>query len=595
MIQERLNALRALMRENGMDAYLVPTSDFHASEYIAEHFQTRRYLSGFTGSAGTLAVLQGEAGLWTDGRYFLQAGRELEGSGIALYRMGEDGVPTIGEYLLDKLPDGGVLGLDGRTVDAGFCEELQGFFGKNKLRIIGEHDIAGAIWEDRPSLPSAPAFLLEQRYAGVSCAAKIEELRREMTRHGANIHVLTALDDIAWLFNIRGGDVAYTPVLLAYAVIERDRAYLFTDERKLGSEIRQALRAVQAEVLPYDEVYAFVRKYGGGDRVLLSKKRVNYALYSLLMDRVEIVDADNPTMLKKAIKNAREIENLRAVHVQDGVAVTKLIYWLKTHVGREALDEAAVACRMDALRRERPGCIGPSFSTIAGYGANAAIVHYHAAENGSAQIQPEGMLLLDSGGQYFGGTTDITRTIALGSVPVEQKRAFTLVLKGMLRLANARFPYGCRGYHLDAIARSPLWAQGFDYNHGTGHGVGYMLCIHEPPNAFRYRQVKADEACVFEPGMLTSDEPGVYVEGKYGVRTENLILCREEGKNEFGRFLGFETLTLVPVDRDAIDDGLLNVQEKTWLNDYHARVYKALASLLDEEERIWLMEATKPV
>ena len=595
MIQKRLDALRALMREHGMHAYLVPTSDFHASEYIAEHFQTRRYLSGFTGSAGTLVVLQDEAGLWTDGRYFLQAGRELAGSGITLYRMGESGVPTIGEYLLDKLPGGGILGLDGRTVDAGFCEELQGVFGKNKLRVVGEQDLVAAIWEDRPPLPSAPAFLLEQSLAGVSCAEKLNEIRREMARYNANVHVLTALDDIAWLFNIRGGDVAYTPVLLAYAVIGRERAYLFTDERKLNSDIRQALRDVQTEVLPYDGVYTFVKKYGSGDRVLLSKKRMNYALYSLLMNRAEIVDADNPTMLKKAVKNQREIENLRAVHVQDGVAVTKLIYWLKTHVGREALDEAMVANHMDALRRGRPGCIGPSFSTIAGYGANAAIVHYHAAEEGSAKIQAEGMLLLDSGGQYYGGTTDITRTIALGPVSPEQKRAFTLVLKGMLRLANARFPYGCRGYNLDAIARSPLWAEGIDYNHGTGHGVGYMLCIHEPPNAFRYRQVRADEACVFEPGMLTSNEPGVYAEGKYGVRTENLILCREVGKNEFGRFLGFEMLTLAPIDRDAIEAGLLDAQEKVWLNRYHTRVFEALGPLLSEEERFWLTEATKPV
>lgn len=595
MIQKRLNALRALMREYGMHAYLVPTSDFHASEYIAEYFQTRRYLSGFTGSAGTLVVLQDEAGLWTDGRYFLQAGRELADSGITLYRMGESGVPTIGEYLLNKLPDGGVLGLDARSVDAGFCEELQGVFGKNELRIVGEQDLAAAIWEDRPPLPSTPAFHLAQSLAGVSCAAKLDEIRREMARYNANVHVLTALDDIAWLFNIRGGDVAYTPVLLAYAVIGRERAYLFTDERKLNSDIIQALRDVQTEVLPYDGVYTFVKKYGSGDRVLLSKRRVNYALYSLLLNRTEIVDADNPTMLKKAVKNPREIENLRAVHVQDGVAVTKLIYWLKTHVGREALDEAMVARHMDTLRSERPGCIGPSFSTIAGYGANAAIVHYHAAEEGCAKIQAEGMLLLDSGGQYYGGTTDITRTIALGPVPPEQKRAFTLVLKGMLRLANARFPYGCRGYNLDAIARSPLWAEGIDYNHGTGHGVGYMLCIHEPPNAFRYRQVRADEACVFEPGMLTSNEPGVYAEGKYGVRTENLILCREAEKNESGRFLGFEMLTLAPIDRDAIEAELLDAQEKVWLNRYHTRVFEALGSLLSAEERSWLTEATKPV
>ncbi len=595
MVTDRLNVLRARMREHGMDAYLVPTSDFHASEYIAEHFQTRRYLSGFTGSAGTLVVFSDEAGLWTDGRYFLQAARELDGSGVMLYRMGQEGVPAIGEFLLNKLPGGGTLGLDGRTVDAGFCEELQGLFENGKLRIIGDYDLAGEVWEDRPPLPSAPAFLLEQNYAGETCADKLCELRREMEKIGANVHVLTALDDIAWLFNLRGADVDYTPVLLAYAVIEPDRAYLFTDENKLDSGIKHALFKVQTQVLPYEEVYAFVRKYGKGDRALLSKKRVNYALYSLLLDRVEIVDADNPTMLKKAVKNEREIENLRAVHIQDGVAVTKFIYWIKKQVGKQPLDEAAAARRMDALRLERPGCIGQSFSTIAGYGANAAIVHYHAAEESSAAILPEGMLLLDSGGQYYGGTTDITRTIALGPVPAEQKRAFTLVLKGMLRLANMRFPYGCRGYHLDAIARSPLWQYGMEYNHGTGHGVGFMLCIHEPPNAFRYRQVRADEACVFEPGMLTSDEPGFYAEGKFGVRTENLILCREMEKNEYGRFLGFETLTLAPIDRDAIEIGLLDEQEKEWLNAYHTRVYEALAPLLDEEERRWLNEVVRPV
>lgn len=595
MVSKRLQAIRTLMLQHGMDAYLVPTSDFHASEYIAEHSQARRFLSGFTGSAGTLVVLNCEAGLWTDGRYFLQAERELNGSGISLYRMGEDGVPTIGEFLKEKLPEGGVLGLDGRTVDAGFCEALRDTVGQAGLRINYEHDLAGDVWENRPPLPSAPAFLLEQRYAGVSSAQKLMELRQEMARKGASVHVLTTLDDIAWLFNIRGADVEFTPVLLAYAVIEKECAYLFADENKLNDEIRTALAEVNTQILPYDDLYEFVSRYGKEDRVLICKKRVNYALYTVLSGCAGIIDADNPTTLKKAIKNTVEIENMRSVHVQDGIAVTKFIYWIKTHAGKEEIDEASAAKQMDAYRMERPGCIGPSFGTIAGYGENAAIVHYHAAEEGSRKIQPEGMLLLDSGGQYFGGTTDITRTIVLGTVPPEQKHAFTLVLQGMLRLMNLRFPYGCRGNNLDAVARAPLWAQHMNYNHGTGHGVGYMLCIHEQPNAFRYRQIPNEEACVLEPGMLTSDEPGIYVAGKYGIRTENLILCKEAELNEFGRFLCFETLTLTPIDLDAVDSSLLSPQEKQWLNEYHARVYETIAPYLTEDEKTWLFKATQPV
>ncbi len=595
-IPERLLALRRTMAQNNIGAVLIPTSDFHASEYVGAHFQVRQYFSGFTGSAGTLVVLPEKAGLWTDGRYFIQADLELKGSGITLYRDGQPGVPELEEFLFDQLQKGAVLALDGRMADANWCLKLAERLAPKDVTLLSDFDPADGIWADRPSLSLEPAFLLPMQYAGKSVAQKLADLRKELTACNADAHVLTTLDDIAWLFNIRGADVAFNPVVLAYAAIEPERAVLFVEKKKLSAQILESLAAADVEVKPYEDVYAYVSGYTKERRVLLSRKKVNYALYTEIEARATVVEGENPTTLAKAAKNEIERDNVRKAHVKDGVAVTRWMYWMKTRKWDHEINEVDVANYVDALRLEQPGCLGLSFPSIAAYGPNAAMQHYHATEAGCATVKPEGLFLLDSGGQYYEGTTDITRTIAVGPLTAEQKRHFTLVLKGTLRLSNVKFLAGLSGLQLDILAREALWAEGLDYNHGTGHGIGYVLCVHEGPNGFRYRNLPGrTPLCAFEPGMVTSVEPGMYVEGSHGIRLENLALCVEGMKTEYGRFLAFETLTLVPFDLDAIEAELFSAQEKEWLNSYHSRVYETIAPLIPEEERAWLKQATRAI
>ncbi|HWR22942.1 MAG TPA: aminopeptidase P family protein [Feifaniaceae bacterium] len=595
-IPERLSALRKSMAQKNIAAALIPTSDYHASEYVGAYFQVREYFSGFTGSAGTLVVLPGEAGLWTDGRYFIQADLELRDSGITLYREGQPGVPDLEDFLYSKLPEGAVLALDGRMADANRCLELSEKLAPRRVTLMSDFDPAEGVWKDRPPLSEEPVFLLPPEYAGKSAAEKLSGLRKEMEKLRVDAHVLTTLDDIAWLYNFRGADVAFNPVALAYTAVERERAILFIEKKKLNAEVLSSLASAGVEVRPYGDVY----KYAGGlsklQRVLVSEKKVNYALYSELDAHATVVEGENPTTLAKAVKNETERENFRKAHVKDGVAVTRWMYWMKTRSWDMELNEADAAKYMDALRLEQPGCLGLSFPTIGGYGPNAAMQHYHATESNCAPVKPEGFFLLDSGGQYYEGTTDITRTLAVGPLTAEQKRHFTLVLKGTLRLSNAKFLYGLTGLQLDILAREALWAEGLDYNHGTGHGIGYVLCVHEGPNGFRYRNLPGrTPLCAFEPGMVTSVEPGMYVEGSHGIRLENLVLCAEAEHTEYGRFLRFETLTLVPFDLDAVDAELLSAQEKEWLNAYHRRVYDTIAPHLPEEERAWLRQATRAI
>ncbi len=595
-IPERLAALRQTMAQQNIGAVLIPTSDFHASEYLGAYFQTRQYFSGFTGSAGTLVVLPEEAGLWTDGRYFIQADKELKGSGITLYRAGQPDVPELEDYLYSKMPDGAVLALDGRMADAGWCLELAEKLAPKDVTLLSDFDPADGIWADRPALSLEPVFLLPPEYAGKSVAEKLADLRGELEKIHADAHVLTTLDDIAWLYNFRGGDVAYNPVALAYTVIERERAILFVEQKKLSAEVLESLASAHVEVKPYDGVYVYVEGFTKLQRVLVSKKKVNYALYTEIDAHATVVEGENPTTLAKAVKNETECENFRKAHVKDGVAVTRWMYWMKTRNWDRETTEVDVANYVDALRLEQPGCLGLSFPTIGGYGPNAAMQHYHATEKNCAPVKPEGFFLLDSGGQYYEGTTDITRTVAVGPLTAEQKRHFTLVLKGTLRLSHAKFMYGLTGLQLDVLAREALWAEGLDYNHGTGHGIGYLLCVHEGPNGFRYRNVPGrTPLCAFEPGMVTSVEPGMYVEGSHGIRLENLALCVEGEKTEYGRFLAFETLTLVPFDLDAVETELFSAQEKDWLNSYHSRVYETIAPHLPEEEKAWLKQATRAI
>ena len=588
-IRERLALLRQGMSREGLDAWLAADADCHGSEYVGEHFKTRTFLSGFTGSAGTLLVLPDSAGLWTDSRYWIQAEQELADTGIDLFRSGEKTTPTVQKYLAEKLPEGGRLGFDGRTFSGAYCQTLRRQWKKGELR--SDLDLPDAFWTDRPALPDAPAFLLEERYAGQSAAEKLAKLRQELAKRDAAVFLLTALDDLAWLFNLRGGDVAYNPVLLAYAAVTPERALLFTDESKLSDGLRASLAGLGTEIRPYDGVYDFCRETEPGCRVMLDTRYVNQSLCSILEDRgAERIDIPNPTALWKSIKNDTEQANMRLAHEKDGAALTKWLYQVKRDIGRVPMTECSVGDLVDELRRQQ-GALGPSFATIAGYGPHGAIVHYEATAETDVPLQPEGLLLLDSGGQYPEGTTDVTRTVALGPVTEEQKRHVTLVLRGMLALADAVFPAGTRAEQLEAVARLPLWGAGLDYGHGTGHGVGCFLCVHEGPVNLRQRPLYGWDG-VLRPGMILSDEPGYYAAGSHGVRQENLLLvCRAEREG----YLRFEHLTLAPFDRDAVDPALLGEEGRRRLDAYHRQVYQTLAPRLTEEEARWLAEVTKPL
>ncbi|QHQ62891.1 M24 family metallopeptidase [Anaerocolumna sedimenticola] len=596
MIKERIQHLRALMAENQMDAYIIPTSDFHESEYVGDYFKARKYMSGFTGSAGTLVVTLTEAGLWTDGRYFIQAARQLSDTGITLYKMGEEGVPSIEEFLLDKLQQNGTLGFDGRIINAKFGLKLKEKLQVKNIAIKYDKDLVDSLWTDRSALSKEPAFLLEEKYSGRSTADKLQDVRNEMKKSGATVHIITTLDDIAWLFNIRGNDITYNPVVLSYAVITLEHAYLFLDQDKLSVDIREKLSSDQVELKNYADIYTFVTSLSSQMSVLLDSKKVNYAIYKNLNPEINIIDAANPTVLFKAMKNPVEIENLRKAHIKDGVAFTKFMYWLKTQIGKIEITEISASDYLEDCRREQDGFIELSFDTICAYKANAAMMHYSANQDSNAVLKPEGLLLVDSGGQYYEGTTDITRTMALGEISDELKKHFTAVLRSMLNLADAKFLHGCIGMNLDILARGPIWDMNLDYKCGTGHGVGYLLNVHEAPNGFRWKKVpERDDGCVLEEGMVTTDEPGVYIEGSHGIRTENELVCHKGEKNEYGQFMYFEHITFAPIDLDAVDVSLMSPAEIKRLNDYHREVYEKISPYLTQEEKDWLKVYTRAV
>lgn len=592
-MREQIIKLRQNMRDHQVDVCLVFSSDPHTSEYVGNHFKVCQYLSGFTGSAGTLAVFMEAAVLFTDSRYFLQAEEELKGSGIKLMRTGEPGVLTLEEYLLDNIKEGATVGVDATTLPASVFLSLQKTLAGKRAAISYRIDLMKDIWTDRPPLPDQPAFFLNSRYAGEEVQEKLIRLRKAMRRHGCNLHLITTLDDICWLFNLRGGDIAYNPLVLSYALIGEEEASLFVDETKLNQDIRATFQTLNIAVYPYEAIESFLSKLKKCDNVLLSKDKVNFTLYSLAKQRAQYTDALNPTSIFKSIKNETEQANMRRAHIKDGVAMVKLLFWLKTCVNRETITEIDIMKKARALRQEQAGCIGESFPTIAGYGSHGAIVHYSADEKSNVRVYAEGLLLVDSGGQYYEGTTDITRTIALGPLTDEMKRHFTLVLKGMLALSCAKFPSGTYGYQLDTLARSPLWSEYLNYKHGTGHGIGYMLCVHEGPVGMHPTPEK--NPIPLSPGMVLSNEPGLYLNDQYGIRLENQLLVMPEKANEHGSFLGFETLSLVPIDVAAIDAALLTSAERNMLNAYHERVYSVLAPLLCKEERAFLELETRPV
>lgn len=596
MIKQRIENIRDLMKEKNIYAYIVPSSDYHQSEYVGDYFKSREFMSGFTGSAGTLIISMDEAGLWTDGRYFIQAEQELKDSGIKLFKMGEEGVPTIEEYLLEKLPKNSILGFDGRVMSVKEGQSLANKLAFKGINIEYKYDLVNDIWEDRCSLPTEKAFLLGTEYSGESFSDKLSRIRAVMKEKKATTHILASLDDIAWLFNIRGRDVKSNPVVLSYAVITIDSVYLFIDKNKIGKDIRAELSKENVQIKGYEEVYEFIKNIDENEVVLIDTSKVNYAIYNNIPSNVQKIEERNPSILFKSIKNEIELKNIRNSHIKDGVAFTKFMYWLKNNIGKIEITEISATQKLEEFRREQDKFIEPSFSTIAAYKDHAAMMHYSATEESNYKLEPRDLFLVDSGGQYFDGTTDITRTIALGPIPENVRKDFTNVVRGMIRLSKAKFLYGCRGYNLDILARGPLWEEGVDYKCGTGHGIGFVLNVHEGPNGFRWKvREDIDDTCILEEGMVTTNEPGVYVENSHGIRIENEIVVRKAEKNEYGQFMDFEVITFAPIDLDAIDESLILKDEKVYLNNYHKQVYDKISPYLNEEEKQWLKTYTREI
>ena len=585
-MQNKLAALRQKMQEKGLDAYIVHASDAHQSEYIAAHWQTRAWLSGFTGSSGIVVVTATEAGLWTDGRYFVQANKELAGSGISLFKMGEPGVPKYEEFLADKLPQNSKLGFDGRVFSISGFETLKENLSHKNITYHYNEDLAGELWTDRPSLPSGKAFAHDIKFTGKSLSEKLT-VRAEMQKNRADVYLVATLDDIAWFTNIRGFDTPNTPAVFSYLLIGMEEAFLFVDKSKL-EDIKLS---DDISVYPYEAIFEHLSKYANNKSLLYNTNGVSVSLFDAIPKTAKAIKGSNIIAGLKGIKNEVEIKNMRNAFTKEGVVMLRFAKWLSECKAEELPDEVGVQNKVSALRLEMEHCIGDSFTTIAAYGENAALCHYSPKKETCSQLKPEGFLLLDTGGQYLDGTTDITRTIVLGPISDEMRKGFTLVLKAHIALARAKFAQGAAGCHLDVIARQHMWEAGMDYKHGTGHGIGYCLGVHEGPHSIG--QNFNDTRLV--PGMVCSNEPGLYNEGRFGIRSETIILVKELEKNEYGNFLGFETLTLFPYDLKAIDVSMLDEAEKAYLNAYHKMVYDKLLPHITSEEAEWLREATKAI
>ena len=597
----KIGQLRDRMKELGIDAYLVPTADFHESEYVGEFFKCRHFLTGFNGTAGTAVITMDKAGLWTDGRYFVQAEEQLSGSEIKLYRMGESEFPTLDEFLEEELPVDGCLGFDGRVVNSELGYGLQNLLQEKNVTINCSKDLVGEIWTSRPAMSCEPIWSLDVKYAGKSTVEKLSDLRDAMKKNKAQIHLMTALDEIAWLFNLRGNDIVNNPVFLSYALITQDEAYLYVqkeaikEDTKMGKEVCAALAEAKVQVKEYAEFLQDVAALKN-EKILLERKKASFAVCESIDASCRIIDEMNPCATMKAVKNATEIENMRRAHLKDGIAVTKFMYWLKHTIGTCDMTEMTAAHKIEELRAEQGNYIEPSFVTIAAYKENAAMCHYHPSDEVCKKLKPEGLLLVDSGGQYLEGTTDITRTYALGPLTEKEKEYYTIVAAAMLKVSTMKFLHGCRGINLDYTIREAFWKRGLDFAHGTGHGVGYLSNVHERPNGLRWKVVpERQDSAVIEPGMICSDEPGLYFAGDFGTRTENLILCVEDEKNEYGQFLKFEFLTKAPIDLEALDTRFMDDADIERLNTYHKDVYETISPYMNEEEKEWLKHVTREI
>ena len=593
-IVERIENLRKVMQEKNIDAYIVPTADFHQSEYVGEYFKSRKFITGFSGSAGTAIITKTEGRLWVDGRYFIQAAKQLEGTTVELMKMGEPEVPTIEQYLKETLKSGQTLGFDGRVVSVGEGQEYEKIAKANHAKVNYNEDLISEIWNDRPELSKEPAFALDIKYTGESTSDKLKRIREEMDKAGASIHVLTTLDDICWTLNIRGNDIEFFPLVLAYAIITKNTVELYIDESKLDDEMKANLAKDSVVLHPYNDIYEDARKIGENEVVLLDPSKVNYALYNNIPSNVLKVEQRNPEILFKAIKNPVEIENIKKAQIKDSVAHVRFMKWLKENVGKTTITEISASEKLDQLREEMGNFIRPSFEPISSFGEHGAIVHYVSTPETDVELKEGSLYLSDTGAGFYEGSTDITRTFALGEISQEMKDNFTLVAISNMQLGSAKFLEGCTGMTLDMLARKPFWDRDLNFNHGTGHGVGYLLNIHEGPAGFRW-QYRSGEIEPLHEGMIITNEPGIYIEGSHGIRLENELLCKKGTKNAYGQFMYFEAITLIPMDLDAINPDIMTAEDKKLLNNYHQEVFEKISPFLNEEETEWLRKYTRAI
>ena len=589
-IKERIHALRMTFRPNNIKAFIIPSTDPHLSEYVAPYWMSREWISGFTGSAGTAVILMDKAGLWTDSRYFLQAEKELEGSGITLYKEMLPETPSITKFLCQNLKPGESVSIDGKMFSVQQVEQMKEDLAPYQLQVNLFGDPLKNIWKDRPSMPDAPAFIYDVKYAGKSCGEKVAAIRTELKKKGIFALFLSSLDEIAWTLNLRGSDVHCNPVIVSYLLVTQDEVVYFISPEKITQEVNEYLQEQQVSLRKYDEAESFLNSFAG-ENILIDPKKTNYAIYSAINPACKVVRGESPVTLLKAIRNEQEIAGIHHAMQRDGVALVKFLKWLEASVLSGKETELSVDRKLHEFRAAQPLYMGESFDTIAGYKEHGAIVHYSATEESDVTLQSKGFLLLDSGAQYLDGTTDITRTIALGELTEEEKTDYTLILKGHIALAMAKFPAGTRGAQLDVLARMPIWSHGMNFLHGTGHGVGHFLSVHEGPQSIRMNE----NPIVLQPGMVTSNEPGVYKAGSHGIRTENLTLVCKDKEGMFGEYFKFETITLCPICKKGIIKEMLTAEEVKWFNDYHQSVYKKLSPSLNEEEKKWLLEATKAI
>lgn len=588
-VTERLEKLRKIMKDKGIDYYIIPSEDAHQSEYVCEHYRGRAYMSGFTGSAGTLLVGLENAILWTDGRYFIQALEELKGSGIEMFKMRIPGWPSLLEWLKENAKAGETIAFDGKVFSVGEYKDFKKLEKENNINIKIDEDLLDEVWKERPSLPKEKAFLHEVKYCGKSAKEKLREVREEMKKLGANNYIIASLDDIAWLYNIRGNDVKCNPVVLSYALVKENEAYLYVDKSKFTSKMEEELLNEGVTLKSYDEIGNAISNLEG--KILIDQNKISAYLYECIKDKNNIVEFGNITTKFKAIKNEVELDNLRKCQVRDGVAMVKFMKWLKDNIGKIEISEISASDKLEELRSLDKLFKGISFETIAGHKEHGAMMHYSATKESDYTLEPRGFLLIDSGGQYLDGTTDITRTFVLGELTEEERKDYTLVLKGHIGLMRAKFLKGATGSALDIKAREPLWNEGIDYKCGTGHGVGFFLNVHEGPQGIRPN----GNTVPLEPGMILTNEPGVYKEGKFGIRTENVMVVVKDESNECGEFYKFDTISYCPIDLNGIKVELLNEDEKKWLNNYHKKVYNKLSPYLNSEEKELLKRETREI